>query len=124
MGYTWETVPFTSSARPWSITATIAVKREMIKRVRPRRDFEAWKERRFRSGAVLEGGVAQADVARELDASRETASTWPRRQQEVVANLANECPRAAPVFASAFHPEDRFGEVMKDWPFGHGPYVD
>ena len=46
------------------------------RRVRPRRDFEALTQRRLRAGKMFEKGLAQADVARELSVSRETASQW------------------------------------------------
>jgi len=45
-------------------------------RVAPRRDFAALEERRMRAGAMFERGVSQADVARSLGVSRETASQW------------------------------------------------
>jgi len=46
------------------------------RRVAPRRDFAALEQRRMRAGAMFERGVSQADVARELGVSRETASQW------------------------------------------------
>jgi transposase len=46
------------------------------RRVAPRRDFKALEERRMRAGAMFERGVSQAEVARELGVSRETASEW------------------------------------------------
>ena len=46
------------------------------KRVRPRRDFEAMTQRRLRAGTMFQKGSSQADVARELGVSRETASQW------------------------------------------------
>ena len=46
------------------------------RRVRPRRDFEALTQRRMRAGTMFEKGSSQADVARELGVSRETASQW------------------------------------------------
>jgi transposase len=46
------------------------------RRVRPRRDFEAMTERRMRAGKMFKKGSTQADVARELEVSRETASQW------------------------------------------------
>ncbi len=46
------------------------------RRVAPRRDFAALEERRMRAGAMFERGVSQADVARSLGVSRETASQW------------------------------------------------
>src|SRR5271170_2966816 len=45
-------------------------------RVAPRRDFVALEQRRMRAGAMFERGLSQADVARELGVSRETASQW------------------------------------------------
>lgn len=46
------------------------------RRVRPRRDFEAMTQRRMRAGTMFDKGSSQADVARELGVSRETASQW------------------------------------------------
>ncbi len=46
------------------------------RRVRPRRDFEALTRRRLRAGQLFERGSSQADVARALGVSRETASQW------------------------------------------------
>jgi transposase len=44
--------------------------------VRPRRDFEAMEERRKRAAKLFARGVSQADVARELDVSRQSVSRW------------------------------------------------
>ena len=46
------------------------------KRVAPRRDFAALKERRLRAGRMFERDATQAEVARELGVSRESASQW------------------------------------------------
>lgn len=44
--------------------------------LRGRRDFQALEARRFRAAALFRRGKSQADVARLLDVSRETASRW------------------------------------------------
>jgi transposase len=49
-----------------------------VKPVRPRRDFEALKRRRMRAAELFRRGKRQADVARALDVSAETASEWFR----------------------------------------------
>lgn len=49
-----------------------------IKPVRPRRDFEALKRRRLRAADMFRRGKHQADVARALGVSGETASEWYR----------------------------------------------
>ena len=72
----------TSSARSWFFKATISVKREATKRVRPDRDFEVLKERRLHAGAMFERDVTQADVERELRVSRESVSTWATTWRE------------------------------------------
>jgi transposase len=64
-----------SPTRSRATKATISTKRT-TESVRPRRDFVALKERRMRAVALFDRGVSQADVARELDVSRETASQW------------------------------------------------
>jgi transposase len=46
------------------------------KTVRPRRDFQALRDRRLRAGEMFQRGSTQADIARELGVSRETASQW------------------------------------------------
>jgi transposase len=50
--------------------------KESAKRVRPRRDFQALRERRLRAGEMFKRGSTQADVARAFGVSRETASAW------------------------------------------------
>jgi transposase len=52
------------------------------RRVRPRRDFEAMTQRRLRAGTMFDKGSSQADVARELGVSRETASQWQATWRE------------------------------------------
>ena len=69
------------------------------KRVAPRRDFEALKERRLRAGRMFERDATQAEVARELGVSRETASQWFKAWSEggkralVGAGRAGRLPR-------------------------------
>lgn len=53
-----------------------AQRKEAPERRRPRRDFQALEARRQRAGALFKRGVSQAEVARELGVSRETASQW------------------------------------------------
>jgi transposase len=48
------------------------------KPVRPRRDFEALRRRRMRAAELFRRGQRQADVARALGVSAETASEWYR----------------------------------------------
>jgi transposase len=48
------------------------------KPVRPRRDFEALKQRRLRAADMFRRGKTQAEVAHALGVSRESASTWYR----------------------------------------------
>ena len=43
---------------------------------RLRRDFEAMEERRRKAAKLFGRGVSQADVARELDVSRQSVSRW------------------------------------------------
>ena len=50
--------------------------------VRPRRDFEALKRRRMRAADLFGRGNRQADVARALGVSAETASEWYRLWSE------------------------------------------
>jgi transposase len=69
------------------------------KRVRPRRDFEALRERRLRTGRMFDHDATQAEVARELGVSRETASQWFKAWSEggqkalVGAQRAGRLPR-------------------------------
>ena len=44
--------------------------------VRPRRDFEALEERRKKAARLFARGRSQADVARELEVSRQSVSRW------------------------------------------------
>ena len=44
-----------------------------------KRDLKAMEARRRRGMRMLKRGVAQADVARELEVSRQTVSTWAKR---------------------------------------------
>jgi transposase len=48
------------------------------KPARPRRDFEALKQRRLRAADMFRRGKSQADVARALGVSAESASEWYR----------------------------------------------
>ena len=66
----------------------VAVKtKSRPKAVRPRRDFEALKQRRLRAADMFRRGKSQAEVAQVLGVSRESASNWYR--------LWNEGGRAA-----------------------------
>ena len=44
--------------------------------IRPRRDFAGLEERRKRAGKLFAKGNSQADVARELEVSRQSVSRW------------------------------------------------
>ncbi len=46
--------------------------------VRPRRDFVGLEQRRRRAARLFSGGTAQAEVARRLGVSRQSASRWYR----------------------------------------------
>ena len=84
----------TSSAR-----SKTPVPRTTSRRVRPRRDFEALTQRRLRAGTMFAKGSSQADVARELGVSRETASQWQATWREhgadglIGAQRAGRLPR-------------------------------
>ena len=55
----------------------VAVKgKSASKAVRPRRDFEALKQRRLRAADMFRRGKSQAEVAQALGVSRESASKW------------------------------------------------
>lgn len=49
---------------------------------RYRRDLKAMEERRRRGMRMLKRGLAQAEIARELDVSRQTVSTWAKRLED------------------------------------------
>ena len=66
----------TATARPPVGKSKAAQPKEVLERTRPRRDFQALEQRRRRAGAMFKRGVSQAEVARELGVSRETASQW------------------------------------------------
>ena len=76
-----------------------ATKTRASKRVRPRRDFAALKARRMRAADLFGRGKSQADVARELGVSAESASEWYRlwsaggRQALAGAGRAGRLPR-------------------------------
>jgi transposase len=69
------------------------------KRVRPRRDFDALKQRRLRAADMFRRGKSQADVARALGVSAQSASQWYRawstggRAALVGAQRAGRLPR-------------------------------
>src|SRR5881398_1234935 len=46
------------------------------RRVRPRRDFAAMRERRLRAADLFEQGVIPAEVARQVGVSRQIVSDW------------------------------------------------
>jgi transposase len=48
----------------------------MMLQVTTRRDFEGMEQRRRRAARMFERGVTQADVARELEVSRQSVSRW------------------------------------------------
>jgi len=52
----------------WVLLATVGL--------RPRRDFARLEERRKTAGKLFAKGVAQADVARQLEVSRQSVSRW------------------------------------------------
>jgi transposase len=55
----------------------VAVKvKKSAQLVRPRRDFEALKQRRLRAADMFRRGKTQAEVAHALGVSRESASKW------------------------------------------------
>jgi transposase len=66
--------------------------------VRPRRDFEALKQRRLRAADMFRRGKTQAEVAQALGVSRESASKWYKlwsnggRQALVGAGRAGRLP--------------------------------
>lgn len=57
-------------------TSGATTKTAAAKAVRPRRDFDALKRRRLRAAGMFRRGKSQADVARTLDVSAQTASQW------------------------------------------------
>jgi transposase len=57
-------------------------KARAAKPVRPRRDFAALRRRRMRAADLFRRGKRQAEVARELGVSAETASEWHRLWSE------------------------------------------
>lgn len=52
----------------WGLLATVGL--------RPRRDFAGLEQRRKQAGKLFAKGRSQADVARELDVSRQSVSRW------------------------------------------------
>lgn len=56
--------------------ASRVASKKTTKPVRPRRDFEALKERRLRAADLFSKGKSQAEVAHALGVSRESASRW------------------------------------------------
>jgi transposase len=88
----------------------VAVKgKSASKAVRPRRDFEALKQRRLRAADMFRRGKSQADVAQALGVSRESASKWYQLWSEggraalAGAGRAGRLPRLS---------NDRLGEVI------------
>jgi transposase len=69
------------------------------KRVRPRRDFEALKDRRLKAADMFRRGKSQAEVAQALGVSAQAASQWHRlwssggRDALVGAGRAGRLPR-------------------------------
>lgn len=48
-----------------------------VRRVRPRRDFDAMQARRMRAADLFEQGVIPAEVARQVGVSHQIVSEWP-----------------------------------------------
>lgn len=48
----------------------------MIKTRAPQRDFKGMEARRIQAAKLFAKGISQADVARELDVSRQSVSRW------------------------------------------------
>src|SRR5438105_15717553 len=46
------------------------------RRVRPRRDFDAMRERRMRAADLFEQGVIPAEIARQVGVSHQIVSDW------------------------------------------------
>ena len=50
--------------------------------MRRKRDLKALEQRRLEAGKLLKRGVAQAEVARRLEVSRQSVSAWAHRLEE------------------------------------------
>lgn len=49
---------------------------QTLQQYRPRRDFAGMEQRRLAAAGLFKQGVAQAEVARQLDVSRQAVSVW------------------------------------------------
>jgi len=55
---------------------TIHMETKQLKRYRPRRDFSGMEQWRLKAAKFFSKGVAQAEVARQLDVSRQAVHVW------------------------------------------------
>ena len=62
--------------------------------VRPRRDFDAMEKRRRRAAQLFARGRSQADVARELEVSRQSVSRWHAEWSEKGSGGLKKAARA------------------------------
>lgn len=66
----------------------------MIKTREPQRDFEGMEARRKRAAKLFAKGVTQADVARELEVSRQSVSRWHEAWSQGGASVLKGAGRA------------------------------
>jgi transposase len=88
--------------------------------LRPRRDFGGLEQRRKQAGKLFAKGVAQADVARQLEVSRQSVSRWYRDWQAAGAKGLAGAGRAGPLpKLDAGQLQDVAAELRKG-PLAHG----
>jgi transposase len=89
-----------------------------------RRDFEGMERRRKRAARLFERGVAQAEVARHLDVSRQSVSRWHADWQAGGATALKGAGRAGRLPRLSVDEVKRLDRVLRRGPRAHGYGTD
>jgi transposase len=92
--------------------------------VRPRRDFEALEERRKKAARLFARGRSQADVARELEVSRQSASRWYAEWSTKGTGALSKAGRAGRLAKLSPAQLRRVAAELEKGPLAHGYPTD
>jgi len=89
-----------------------------------RRDFEGMERRRKRAARLFERGVPQAEVARQLDVSRQSVSRWHADWQAGGTTALKGAGRAGRLARLSAAEVRRLDRVLRQGPRAHGYGTD
>jgi transposase len=84
------------------------------------RDFDGMEQRRKRAARLFARGVSQADVARQLDVSRQSVSRWHADWQTGGANALKAAGRAGRLPRLSAAQLKRIDQALRQGPRAHG----